>query len=126
MITALMLFAALSPYNTFNNFYLYQNNTTPPSYRLVSVMKLQQDQYELRTLSTHKGDICSKETVSLSDLKGIVPFYYGQRVYVNQGWATKSGVVVGQIGDSTLIHYEGKPCKEYATLVATLNIIPLN
>lgn len=126
MITALMLFAALSPYNTFNNLYLYQNHTTPPSYRLVNVLKLQQDQYELRALSTHKGDICSKETVSLSDLNDIVPFYYGQRVYVNQGWATKSGVVVGQAGDWSLVHYEGKPCEDYARLVPTVSIIPLN
>lgn len=126
MLSTLMLFAALSPYNTFNDLYLYQNHTTPPTYKLVSVLKLQQDQYELRALTDHKGGVCSKENVALSDLNDLVPFYYGQRAYVNQGWSTKSGVLVGQRGEMNLVHYEGKGCEDYARLVPTVNIIPLN
>ncbi len=126
MITALMLFAAVSPYNTFHDTYLYPNYPNTASYSLVTVQKLHQDQYQLNSLTDHNGQVCSKQTVYLDQLDSLVPFHYGQRVYVNNGYATKSGTAVGQKGDWTLIHYEGKPCKEYATLVPTLNIIPLN
>lgn len=126
MITALMFLAAVSPYNTFNDLYLYQNPTSPPSYKLVSVLKLQQDQYEIRTLETHKGPICSKEMVDRSDLIDLIPFYYGTRVYVSLGYSVKSGTVVGQTGDWSLVHYEGRPCEDYARLVPTSSIIPIN
>lgn len=126
MITALMLFAAVSPYNTFHDTYLYPNHPNTESYSLVTVQKLQQDQYQLNSLTDHKGQVCSKQTVYLDRLDGLVHFNYGQRVYVNNGYATKSGVAVGQTGDSTLIHYEGKPCEDYARLVNTSNLIPIN
>lgn len=126
MITTLMLLASVSPFNTFNDLYLYKNNAVPVSYQLVSPLKLQGDQYLLRVLESHNGPVCAKEIVTISDLNDIVPFYYGQRVYVNQGFSTKSGSVVGLKGESSLIHYEGKPCSDYAREVPTLNIIPIN
>ncbi len=121
-----MLFAAVSPYNTFHDTYLYPNYPNTASYSLVTVQKLHQDQYQLNSLTDHNGQVCSKQTVYLGQLDKLVPFHYGQRVYVNNGYATKSGTVVGQVQNQSLVHYEGKLCKEYATLVPTLNIIPLN
>lgn len=126
MITALMLFAAVSPYNTFHDTYLYPNYPNTASYSLVTVQKLQQDQYQLNSLTDHNGQVCNKQTVYLDQLDSLVPFYYGQRVYVNNGYATKSGTAVGQTGDWSLVHYEGKPCEDYARLVPTVSIIPLN
>ena len=126
MITALMLFAAVSPYNTFHDTYLYPNYPNTASYSLVTVQKLQQDQYQLNSLTDHKGQVCGKQTVYLDQLGSLVPFHYGQRVYVNNGYATKSGTAVGQKGDWTLIHYEGGGCEDYARTVQTQSIIPLN
>lgn len=121
-----MLFAAVSPYNTFHDNYLYPNYPNAASYSLVTVQKLQQDQYQLNSLTDHNGHVCSKQTVHLEQLDHLVPFYYGQRVYINNGYATKSGVVVGQKNHNYLVHYEGKGCTEYARLVPSENTIPLN
>lgn len=126
MITALMLFAAVSPYNTFQDTYLYQNYPNTASYSLVRVQKLQQDQYQLLVLRDHNSGVCSKKTVFLDQLDSLVPFYYGQRSYVNNGYATKSGTVVGQIQNQMLVHYEGAPCEDYARLVPASNVIPVN
>lgn len=126
MITALMLFAAVSPYNTFHDTYLYPNYPNIASYSLVTVQKLQQDQYQLNSLTDHNGMVCSKQYVHLEQLNKLTPFHYGRRVYVNSGYSTKSGTVVGQIQNDSLVHFEGKPCEEYASLVPTDSIIPLN
>ena len=122
MIISIALLLSLSQ----NHLFLFPNNTNPPSYRLVQIMKAQDDMSIVRSLTDHNSSVCAKDFVSIEDIKHIVPFSYAERVYVDQGYATKSGTVVGMVQGEALIHYENSTCYDYARPVNISNILPLN
>lgn len=122
MITTLALLAS----STFNSFYLYPNHPQVNSYSLVTVSRMQTDNYQLNYLTNHLGEVCGKQMVTRSQLDMLVPFRYGERVYTDLGYSTRSGTVVGTVNSNVIVRYEGGECREYATLVPTAAIIPLN
>lgn len=103
--------------------YLYPNNQDVNSYSLVTVQKDYSEMFKLNVLDNHNGSVCAQSLVTKDQLSVLLPFKYSSRVYVDNGYQTRSGTVVGEYKDYYLVHYEQKPCRDYARLEK--NILPL-